>query len=294
MGGRSKSRRRKGERSPPREEGSDVDDDEGATGTLVPEEQDGDGVAAALRELREGQRAFQQSMEASVDTIRHEVEKEKQKMNSELQKVSQNMEKIWSGVKSRLDGFDAKFFDLDSRVDTLESMTTNQLSQLERQLHEIRGSATESAAYGADTTVIIVGLPFEEDEDLMYKARQLVHVKLALPGIEPIRAVRTPPRDGKPGLVKMQLPSVAEKVEVLKSKMKLREHQECRKVYIHGSRTHTERLLELNIRTLLRELPNGNLYRLTGSGRLVRRDGDDAIRQAHDSSQPGGGHSGDN
>ncbi len=44
-------------------------------------------------------------------------------------------------------------------------------------------------------------------------------------------------------------------------------------MYIHSSKRHVERLLELDIYTLLKEIPTGWQFRLTSNGRLVKNDG---------------------
>ena len=40
-------------------------------------------------------------------------------------------------------------------------------------------------------------------------------------------------------------------------------------VYLRSSKSHTERILELNTKTLLSELPNGNEFHVTVKGRIV-------------------------
>ena len=42
-------------------------------------------------------------------------------------------------------------------------------------------------------------------------------------------------------------------------------------VFIRSSQTHAERLIQLNFKTILNELPNGQKYYVTGNGRLVRQ-----------------------
>ena len=82
------------------------------------------------------------------------------------------------------------------------------------------------------------------------------------------------------GLLKIQLGSVKDEVQVLRNKSKLASHDgEYRNAYLRSSKTHTERLINLKFRTLLRELPNGRNYRVAGNGRVVsKEDGDMYIR----------------
>ena len=43
-------------------------------------------------------------------------------------------------------------------------------------------------------------------------------------------------------------------------------------MYIRSSKSHSDRLAELNLKTILSEIPNGNDYRILGNGRLVKKD----------------------
>ena len=75
----------------------------------------------------------------------------------------------------------------------------------------------------------------------------------------------------KPGLVKIRLSSVEDKVAALRRKRNL--HQAgYGSVFIRSSQSHTDRLIQQNIHTMLRELPNGDNYMVTGNGRLVKKD----------------------
>ena len=60
--------------------------------------------------------------------------------------------------------------------------------------------------------------------------------------------------------------------------------QGYKKVFIRGGKSHEERLIQNNIREVLTLLPQGQQYRFTGSGRLVKKNGggdrDDNVRGA--------------
>ena len=77
---------------------------------------------------------------------------------------------------------------------------------------------------------------------------------------------------GKPPLLKIAFESVEQKVEVLRAKKNLSGPNEFKNVYLRSSKNHTERILELNAKTLLSQLPNGNQFRVTGNGRIVKND----------------------
>ena len=108
-----------------------------------------------------------------------------------------------------------------------------------------------------------------------------------------VRAERTQPRNNKPGLIKCQLASVEEKINVLRNKKKIKDDEDLRRVFIARMRSHEERLIENNFKAILKELPNGNQYRFTGSGRLVdKRDEDGATGQGGGAGRQAGGGGG--
>ena len=83
--------------------------------------------------------------------------------------------------------------------------------------------------------------------------------------------MRTPARDGSSGIFKVEFASKEDKIEVLRRKATLKQSHEFKNVYLRSSMSHTERLSQLNFKTLLSELPQGKDLRLTGNGRIIRK-----------------------
>lgn len=90
---------------------------------------------------------------------------------------------------------------------------------------------------------------------------------------------RTPFKNNKPGIVKIQFTCLGDKIAALRAKRKLTENDQYKRVYIRSSQSHTERLLHLNTQILLKECGAEGRYRLTGSGRLVPKDGNNPNQQ---------------
>ena len=76
------------------------------------------------------------------------------------------------------------------------------------------------------------------------------------------------------GIVKVAMETVGQKKKILRAKYRLNDTVEYQRVYIRSSKTHTERLFELNVLTLLNQLPNRNDFCITGNGRIVRKAAD--------------------
>ena len=87
-----------------------------------------------------------------------------------------------------------------------------------------------------------------------------------------LNAERLAARYGKPGLIKAQLQSKNAKIQVLRSKKALLTTKDYKGVFLRGAKSHVERLIELNFKTILGEMPNGSNYKVTNSGRLVSSD----------------------
>ena len=73
------------------------------------------------------------------------------------------------------------------------------------------------------------------------------------------------------GYVKISFRSTQEKVLVLKNKNVLKDINPFKNVYIKTSKSHAERLIELNARMVLRQLPQGNNFRVDANGRIRAR-----------------------
>jgi len=120
------------------------------------------------------------------------------------------------------------------------------------------------------------GLPYEDGEDVLQKARDLI---VALgeetnSSVSVTAARRLTAYYDKPGLVKISFRSLTEKVSVLRKKMVLRHNDTYKKVYLKSSKSHAERLIELNARALLRNLPDGKKFRVDANGRIRQRNTD--------------------
>ena len=88
--------------------------------------------------------------------------------------------------------------------------------------------------------------------------------------------------------MKFQFESVADKVKVLKEKAKLKQSPEFSRTYIRSSKSHTDRLIEMNFRTILGMIPGGDNMKITANGRLMdKTERDRANEQRRQNQYPG-------
>ncbi len=112
-----------------------------------------------------------------------------------------------------------------------------------------------------------------EKEILLTVLNTLIREGLHVTGISVVRAMRLESREGKPGLVKIQVNNLDEKKKLLKHKQHLKQSGDYSNVFLRSSKPHLERLVDLNFKTMLSLVPGGQNFRITGSGRIVPKDG---------------------
>lgn len=89
---------------------------------------------------------------------------------------------------------------------------------------------------------------------------------------------------GKPALVKIIFASVQDKIQILKEKKQLKMEEKYKIVFMRGSKTHTERFLELNARTLLNKLARGKDSGIASNERIVKKTPERPESEHHDNS----------
>ena len=58
---------------------------------------------------------------------------------------------------------------------------------------------------------------------------------------------------------------------MLRNKMELRHSDTYNSVYLKSNKSHVERLIEMNARAILRQLPQGGNFRVDANGRIKQR-----------------------
>jgi hypothetical protein len=200
--------------------------------------------------------------------------------------------------------------DIEKRIEDFKASVLSTVSNLQedclsirQDLEAVKAVVSIEPVANVDNTVVLVNLRQPADDPLTLRDNvdQLVQA-LGTDVHESVRVVqvkRLQGRDGKPGLVKVALSSTEEKVRVLRAKYKLKDSAKFKKVWLRTSKTHAERVAEVNFKRLLQLLPGGDGLRLSGNGKIVDRDDtDDAgAEQVPDGAGgrrggPGGGRGG--
>ncbi|VDI44280.1 Hypothetical predicted protein [Mytilus galloprovincialis] len=126
-----------------------------------------------------------------------------------------------------------------------------------------------------EITITASGIPVTESEDLLYKTENLIRAlgEDVFSYVHVTAATRLPNRfDDRPGIVKFSLRNKDEKVKVLRNKMKLKDNEIYKNVYIKSSKSRVERIIEMNARAVLRNLPQGKSFRVDANGRITPKN----------------------
>ena len=193
-------------------------------------------------------------------------------------------------LTTRLTAIEQKIADIPALKKDVESLRT-EMTKTKQVVADL--SAAEDP-FPANLSVLVSNLPAqvnEDDDTLLEDVKTLFTDGLELPNVSIQAVYRIPPRTyaaataggadeaqedtTRPGLVKVRVKTLEEKKSCLRHKLKLRQNNDYRGVYLRNCEDHASRLNRLNMETLLEELKLQNEYSLTGSGRLVRKQAAD-------------------
>ena len=216
----------------------------------------------------------------------------KQSQDERINKMMEILLSVKKGQESLQKTFDSKIERLrrdvlstkDDKIKAVKVDVDLQFASLDNRIHELERAMNSFSTDGmpmsdhtvnnCDVTVIVSNLRQRPGEIPLKAAKELIRAlgNDVFENTVITDAKRCNERNrGTPPVLKIAFENVEQKVNVLRVKQELKQSLFYKKVYIRGSKTHTERILELNAKTLLSELPNGNQYRVTANGRIVKQ-----------------------
>ena len=208
-----------------------------------------DKMMKLLESLKKGQESLQKTFDSKLERLRNDV----------LAKIDDKIRSVKVDMNLQLAGLERKIDDLESEMNSLRSDP----------------GFVDTSVNNCELTVIATNIPVRHDRPLIDTAKALISAL----GEDIARrsritdVKRCPDRGtGKPPLLKIAFETMEQKVDVLRAKESPKNTREFKNVYLRSGKNHTERILELNAKTLLSQLPNGNQYRVTANGRIVNKD----------------------
>ena len=218
-----------------------------------------------------------------MQEMRYFHDKFEQKLDDLRAKISLDMEEKILALRNE---FYDRFEELESRCKHLEDKVTSiQVKQTDYTQRAIQGGFSDLD--DCDRCVIVRGLKYEQGENLDVKIATLLSTlgPDVQSTVNVVSFERKQARGTTPGLVKIAFETKEQKILVLRAKSRLAGSSFSR-VYIGAGKSHIERVLENNIKTVLNMIPDGNQYRLTGSGRLIRKQANQNNTSVNDGQGP--------
>ena len=164
--------------------------------------------------------------------------------------------------------------DMDAKLDILRRDVSHEVSRLTTRVERMESKVqdiVDDDNFNPARTLVVTRLNTESDKSPLDQAQALLHDGLGL-DTPVVRAKRLQGRNGKPGILKAELPSQDHKVEALRRKQNLVGDRRYSNVYVRSSQTHEERVMQTNMRLVLDAIPElSGRYRFAGNGRLVEK-----------------------
>ena len=223
------------------------------------------GDSAVMEELK--------ALNAKMDRMQATMDKQEKQQNKKIDSLKGTLEKLISDSQATFKkALESAVKEMNTNLDLEVGIMCARMEKIEQRIESGAGATTPSKRFDPDVSLIIAGLPQSDGEDLAALVTDLLHTGLECDPIPELVAVeRIRARGSQPGLVKVELLSTLEKVDVLRRKSKLKNNDAFEKVYVSSAKSHTERLLDLNFRALLREIPAGKKFYVAANGRMVKR-----------------------
>ncbi len=140
-------------------------------------------------------------------------------------------------------------------------------------LDNMVNDGTAGKEFPYSRTIVAYNVPYEEDENIEWKAKSLIHNILALPGIEVVRAKRKGLTEESLGIVKIELHSTHAVTVVLENKRLLMENEDSviSGIFIRQSQPEEVRRAIRNTNIMLREFDVDGKFRTNVKGDIVPR-----------------------
>ncbi len=208
----------------------------------------------------------------------NDIKTENVKLREELQKQSKELDDL-KGKQNTLEGSIKTVKDtVKSYGDTLKEHN-DKLTKLDSTVSDlvldnmVNGDGTAGVEFAHTRTVVAYNIPYEDDENVLWKANSLIHNILELPGINVVRAKRKGLTEERLGILKIELQSTHAVELVLENKSKLTDHEnsDINGIFIRQSQPDEVRRSIRNTGILLREFDVDGQFRMTARGDIVRR-----------------------
>lgn len=232
---------------------------------------------------------------AILSTVQDEINGVRQEFNDRISGLTKKLEdKLSSKIQNTID---SKIKDVKNEISNdfnLNTLTAD-VSELQKSYAEVVSASNVSheRQNGQDVehgtlNIVVRNMKFDEREAsdpnvTINLVNRVIRDGLKLTDAKVVHAERKTARNDKPGVIIAQFERSEHKQNVLKNKKSLKKIKKYESVYIEEERSHEQRVIESNIRTLLHAVGKSKDYALI-NGRFVKKTSASA-RAAGTSSQ---------
>ncbi|WAR15859.1 hypothetical protein MAR_030453 [Mya arenaria] len=218
-----------------------------------------DDIATIKDTLKELSIKLKHGLAASIDG---KISAQRDDLAMNISRESNRIDQVYTTIKS-----------IQSPMDAIENQPVNTIDN--------EGAGGAGAEYrhrnleDSGVCITVSGIVYQDGEELSAKANDLikalgdnVHSRVRVTDATRLRSFV----QGRPPLIKISFRYNEEKVLVLRNKYVLKDIVFYKQVLIKSTNSHAERLNVLNARTLLRQLPHGNNFRVDAIGCIRPRE----------------------
>ena len=231
-----------------------------------------------LDKLTELVNSLASELNANVRSIKEDIAGIHDKLNTIESNVDTKLSDFRKAVETDISDLKKDVrTEIDTKVDEGVSGLREEVVELRQELAKAektirRLTDKADSPFPPDTSVVIYGLQNNEgeneEETVSWLFKEVLKVDVTIDDIE-----RTKPRDsGKLGVIKVELSSVEEKINVLRNKLKCNDLVDSEKVIIKSCESHDARVNRINNKLLLSLLPKGQEYTIPGHGLIRKKD----------------------
>lgn len=226
-------------------------------------------LVSTVKAIKQGQDDMKTMFEAKFDNLKSEL----------TSTINNKVESLKTALSADIVKETRRIDDVLSRLDTLEQQRSALHASDHRNSDILNDHTVNPANPGnplsdPNRSLTASGIQVTPSENLIHKAQELVDSM----GAEVINKVMvtdairlTAKFDDRPPILKFSVQSLEEKIRVLRNKPNLRFIAQYKNTQVRSSKSRIERILEMNARAVLRNLPHGRSLRVDASGRIKQR-----------------------
>ena len=253
--------------------------------------------------MAKGRKSAESGKDGMSDLLKafNKIENRYSAMEKTMNKKFVDLEKVF---QSKIDKFESqvmkKFADvMNTAVSTLKEELGEEIDELSQRIKKLEDrekveqermdvDSNSSVNLNASVNVIVRNLPERENESTVNEVNSLIKDGLNIRDITVVSAVRKVNSfdSSKTGVVVAKFRTKEEKYTVMKSKRKLKDSRRYEKVFIEHDLPRHQRVMNANIRTIVKTLGKENLE-IAGARVKVRESSSDRRSNSYNGDRKG-------